>query len=246
LTGAPAVERTGIVRLGDVGSTNDEAIERLRGGSGAVWVVAERQLSGRGRRGRSWVSEKGNLYASHAFTSGLEADAFGLLPLAVANALADAIEAAAGVETRLKWPNDVLVGGLKVSGILIETEFTGAVRRVVIGCGVNVAHHPDGLPATHLAAVAPGVRVEAVFDALVPALGAALARLGATDGIAATRARWLERAVGVGGPVTVRFEGEARDGEFVGLDAAGRLVLRDAAGRESLVAAGDVFIREHL
>lgn len=235
-----------VVRLGDVGSTSDEAMARLRAGSGPIWVVAERQLSGRGRRGRAWVSKAGNLYASHAFVSDLRPDAFGLLPLAVANALADAVEAAAGVATRLKWPNDVLVGSHKVSGILIETEAAGSVRRVVVGCGVNVAHHPEELPATHLQAVAPGVTAEALFDALVPALAAALRRLGEADGIAATRARWLERGVGVGGPVTVRFENEARDGEFVGLDAVGRLMLKDAAGGLSLVAAGDVFIREHL
>lgn len=235
-----------IVRLGDVGSTNDEAMTRLRAGSPPLWVVAERQLFGRGRRGRAWVSEAGNLYASHAFTSDLPPEAFGLLPLAVANALADAVEGAAQVKARLKWPNDVLVAGRKVSGILIETESAGSVRRVVVGCGVNIAHHPEDLAATHLQAVAPDVTADDVFDALVLALPTALRRLGEADGVTATRARWLERGVGVGGPVTVRFENEAREGEFVGLDAAGRLMLKDAAGALSLVAAGDVFIREHL
>jgi BirA family biotin operon repressor/biotin-[acetyl-CoA-carboxylase] ligase len=235
-----------VVRLGDVGSTNDEAMVRLRAGEGPLWVVAERQLEGRGRRGRTWVSEAGNLYASYGSLTDLPAETIGLLPLAVAAALADALEAAAGVATALKWPNDVLVGGRKVSGILIETEVSGRTRRVVVGCGVNIAHHPEGLPAMHLHEIAPGLLPDAVFDALRPALATALARLAGPDGIAATRTRWLARAVGIGGPVVVRLDREAREGEFVGLDPAGRLILRDAAGALSTFAAGDVFIREPL
>lgn len=148
-----------VVRLGDVGSTNDEAMARLRGGSGDVWVVAERQLAGRGRRGRPWISETGNLYASFAFSSSLGATALGLLPLAAATALADAIEAATGLKPAHKWPNDVLIGDAKTAGILIETEFLADSApsggrpsvpdrvpapscRAVVGFGVNIAHHP--------------------------------------------------------------------------------------------------------
>lgn len=231
-----------VLELGDVGSTNDEAMARLRGSGAPVWVVAERQLAGRGRRARPWVSERGNLYASVAFPSSLTAAAAGMLPLAAAVALADAI-AVLGVETHLKWPNDVLVDGRKVSGILIETEMAGTDRRTVVGYGVNVAHHPEEMHATHLAAHRADLSPKTVLAALAPAFATTLDQLGAPDGVATIRRRWLDRAAGIGGPIEVRLERETRSGRFEGLDADGRLILRCADGSEEHIVAGDVFLR---
>lgn len=237
-----------VVRLGDVGSTNDEALARLDEPAGyeAVWVVAERQLAGRGRRRRPWVSPAGNLYASIAFRSVLNGEAFGLLPLAAAVALADAVNEVTGLAVQLKWPNDVMIDGAKTAGILVETQTTGRPEgpmRMVIGFGVNVAHHPEDVAATHLAAHRPGLEPEVLFGALRRTLAATLGALGADGGVAAIRARWLSRAVGVGGPVTVRFEKETREGIFECLDESGRLVLALPDGRRVAVAAGDVFVR---
>ncbi len=225
-------------------------MQRLRDGGVAVWVVAERQLTGRGRRGRPWVSEKGNLYASHAFVSDLPPDAFGFLPLAVAVAVADAIASATGLSPRLKWPNDILVDGAKVCGILLETQISGPpdpVRRVVIGIGINVAHAPDRtdspIPAIALHTLVPGLTLDTLLDALRQEVAAILATLGRVGGVAEIRERWLARAVGLGEQVVVRFDQETREGRFDGLDSTGRLILVDAAGNLSFITAGDVFVR---
>ena len=274
--GRAAAVPASIIRLDDVGSTNDEAMARLREGGTPLWVTAARQLSGRGRRGRLWVSEPGNLYASFAFNCALPVSRFGFLPLAAAVALAEAIEAAFAIPTALKWPNDVLVDGRKAAGILIETELSGrsgADRRVVMGFGVNVAHHPETAPtafpfaslapavpydamstvstaaaamppleATHLAMHRTDANAESVFAALRPALADVLTQLCARNGLADLRERWLARAIGIGGPITVRFDAEARDGTFAGLDPDGRLLL-DTGGAIIPIAAGDVFVR---
>lgn len=232
-----------VIRLGDVGSTNDEAMARLRAGASALWLVAERQLAGRGRRGRTWTSEPGNLYATYAFRPEFDLPAMGLLPLAVAHALAEALPP--DVRPELKWPNDVLVDGQKCAGILIETELgarTGE-RRAVIGFGVNIAHHPEGTAATHLAAHDNAVTPEAVLEALRPALADVLERLAQPDGPAEIRRLWLARAVGIGGPITVRYETDKLEGQFLGLDPSGRLILGQDGGVTRLIAAGDVFVR---
>ncbi|MEM7694364.1 MAG: biotin--[acetyl-CoA-carboxylase] ligase [Pseudomonadota bacterium] len=226
-----------IVRLGDVGSTNDEARARFTGAP--LWVTAERQTAGRGRRGRPWVSDRGNLYASHAFSCTWPAPIVGLLPLAAALALADAIAERGGTPA-LKWPNDVLLAGKKVSGILIETAFVGAARTTVIGFGVNIASAPPDVPATTLTAHTPAT-VDTLFAALAKHLPRRLLLLDAGD-VAAVRAAWLKRAVGLGGPITVRLETTTLEGTFEGLDDQGRLVLRQGEGTRH-IAAGDVFLR---
>lgn len=234
-----------VVRLAEVGSTNDAAMERLRAGGGPVWVVAGRQTGGRGRRGRAWVSEPGNLYASFAFPVTMPADAFAFLPLAAAVALREAIAGATGLAADLKWPNDLLLGARKVAGILVESEAGGTTgeRRAVVGFGVNVAHAPDGIEATHLAAAAPGASADGLLSALRPALGDVLATLAAPGGLAVLRARWRAAAVGIGAPVTVRFEKSTREGLFLDLDDAGRLMLQEAGGTVTAITAGDVFVR---
>jgi BirA family biotin operon repressor/biotin-[acetyl-CoA-carboxylase] ligase len=243
LTAGPDAAR--VVRLPVVGSTNDEAMARLRETGSPVWVVADRQTGGRGRRGRPWSSEPGNLYASLAFPIAMPADAFAFLPLAAAVALADAIRSATGSSPSLKWPNDVLIDGGKVAGILIESESGGAAatRRAVAGFGVNVAHAPQDLRATHLAAHRPDVTANELFSHLAPAVALVLAELAAPGGVAALRARWRAAAVGIGAPVTVRFEDRMKDGLFVDLDEAGRLMLEENDGTVTRITAGDVFVR---
>lgn len=239
--GAPAPQ---IVHLAEVGSTNDEALSRLRETRMPLWVRADVQTAGRGRRGRPWQSPGGNLYASFAtaLPQNLSEPAFCLLPLAAAVALAEAIAHTSTIAPQLKWPNDVLVDGAKTAGILLEAE-SGTERRVVIGLGVNVAHRPDLPGATHLAAHDPTLTAEALFAALQSTLAETLAVLFSPQGVTQIRAQWLQRAVGIGLPVTVRFDQFAKEGRFVGLDPSGRLILADDAGGTELVAAGDVFVR---
>lgn len=243
MTGASGDGAVEVLHLAEVGSTNDEAMARLRAGAGPLWVRGDRQTTGRGRRGRPWSSPAGNLYASYgvALAPSASTHALGLLPLAAANALAEAIERASPIRPSLKWPNDVMLEGKKAAGILLESE--GAPRRLVVGFGVNIAHAPDIEGATRLHDHAPEVDADTLFAALRDTLPAAIAVLLAPGGVAATRAAWLSRAVGIGRPVTVRFDVSVREGRFVGLDDAGRLILADAHGATSLIAAGDVFIR---
>ena len=152
---------------------------------------------------------------------------------------------------QLKWPNDVLIDGHKCAGILIEAEVggsgagTSAQRRAVIGFGVNIAHHPQDatVPATHLERHAPAATPASVFAALRQSLARTLDRLATSDGPRYVRERWLERAIGIGGPVTVRYEQENIEGQFLGLDPSGRLILGQDGGVTRLIAAGDVFVR---
>jgi BirA family biotin operon repressor/biotin-[acetyl-CoA-carboxylase] ligase len=225
-----------------IDSTNAEALRLARAGeAGPLWVVAGRQTAGRGRHGRHWVSEPGNLYTSLLLTDPAPPERTPELAFVTAVALHDAVSGAApGLRSRLtlKWPNDLLVDRNKFAGILIEAEGP----TVVVGVGVNCVHHPAGagFPATDLAAA--GVR--ATPDGLLSALSRAMvARLSQWDrgvGFAAIRVDWLARAGGLGKPVRVTLgEGEVA-GRFETVDQAGRLVLRLADGTMQTVTAGDV------
>lgn len=235
--------------LGDVGSTNTECLDRARKGEpGGLWITADRQLTGRGRRGRSWVSEPGNLYASLLLIDPAEPARLASLPLAVAVAVHEAVRQSlppdARDRVRVKWPNDVLIGGAKTSGILIESEILPDKRRaVVIGCGVNVGHHPgEGIyPTTCLVEEGASVSPQELFAHLFVAMADSIAAWDGGAGIAATRADWLARAGGIGSEVTVRLPDREIRGLFESVDGEGRMVLLDNAGRRQTIAAGDVF-----
>ena len=225
--------------LDTVDSTNAEAGRRAAAGMrGPVWIAARQQRAGRGRGGRVWLTEPGNLAAS-LLSPAPPGDAARTATLAfVAGlAVADLCEREYGLDARLKWPNDVLVAGRKIAGILIEN--SGGL--VVVGIGVNLLHAPGELPAAGLAAIsvreATGRRPE-----FSPAL-AALARSWAERyrqwhaGFAGIRAAWLARAAFLGQTVAVRLpEGTAR-GVFEGIDAGGALLLATPAGRRRFSSA---------
>jgi BirA family biotin operon repressor/biotin-[acetyl-CoA-carboxylase] ligase len=139
----------------------------------------------------------------------------------------------------LKWPNDVLLDGVKVSGILLER--AGDV--LVIGIGVNVANHPDSSerPATSLAAAGlPAPTPRDVLDRLMPAF-AKWRSVWAAQGFAPVRAAWLARAAGVGDRIAARLGVETLEGRFEGLDADGALALRLDDGQMRAIHAGEVF-----
>lgn len=234
-----------IVR-GAVGSTNAEALSlACRGEEGPLWVVAERQTAGRGRRGRNWISEPGNLYASLLLTAQVPPERAAQLSFVAALALSDSIaEVAPALSDRLslKWPNDVLLDGRKSAGILIEGENARKGLAIVVGMGVNCAHHPEGtrMAATHLADASAAATPERVFLALSAAMPARLAQWDAGCGFDAIRAAWLARASGIGQPILVRLDDVEIEGQFEALDEAGRLVLRRLDGRREVMAAGDV------
>ncbi len=227
-----------------IGSTNEEALRLGRSGERApLWIAAKMQTAGRGRRGRSWVSEPGNLYASLLLSDPSTPDRFPELSFVAALALHDAVTARIpGLAGRvaLKWPNDLLIDRNKFAGILVEGEGT----TVVIGLGVNCVHHPDGTeyPATDLAAAGVRATPESLFPHLSAAMLTRLAQWDRGAGFPAIRTDWLARAAGVGKPVRIKTADRELAGLFEGMDGSGRLVLRLPDGTMQAVAAGDVHI----
>ena len=239
-----------VQRLGDVASTNDEARKLcLQGDPGGLWVVAERQTAGAGasigagcRRGaistpaRCWSI---HCAAAHAAQIGFVAG------VALIEALREIGRAGArSAVFALKWPNDVLVEGAKLAGVLVEG-MTLADRRfaAIVGVGVNCASAPDGLAyaATSLnQALGREVAPAELFEALRGAFAAALRRWSRGAGFAEIRSAWLERATGLGERVSIKRGESAREGIFAGLDLLGRLKLERADGAVEFIEAGDL------
>ena len=227
-----------IATVAETGSTNDDLAALAAGGAAeGAWLRAETQTGGRGRQGRVWRSPPGNLHASTLVRlRGGDPPAPGLaLVAAVAlHKVADAAAPEAGI--RIKWPNDLVAGAAKLAGILLERSGDA----VVIGFGVNLAHHPDDLerPATSLAALAGAAPEPGAFAALLAAEFADRLACWRAEGLAPVRAAWLAAAHPPGTPL-VTPEGEGR---FNGLDEGGALRLLRADGTERLIHAGDVFL----
>jgi BirA family biotin operon repressor/biotin-[acetyl-CoA-carboxylase] ligase len=230
-----------------LGSTNAEALSRGRAGDlGPLWIAAARQTAGRGRRGNAWVSEPGNLYASLLLTDAAPGGHLPELCFVVALAVRDAVCAAApqlGARLKLKWPNDLLLDGAKLAGILIEAESVGGKTIATAGIGVNCAHHPDSLayPATNLAAQGKIVAPGALLSELSRAMLARLAQWDRGAGFAEIRSEWLSHAAGVGGDLHVRLADRELAGTFEALDPSGRLLLRLPSGVVEAVTAGEIF-----
>jgi BirA family biotin operon repressor/biotin-[acetyl-CoA-carboxylase] ligase len=214
-----------------------------------LWITAAAQSAGRGRRGSTWVSTPGNLFATLLLTEPSPPDATPQLSFVAGLAAHDAIaECAPQIAPllRLKWPNDVLLGGAKLAGILIEGESQPAFA-VAIGIGVNCAAHPDDTPypATDLAAAGALVAPAQLAEALAHAMSRRLAQWQRGDGFAAVRADWLKRAAGLGQDIRVRLPQQELSGRFQGLDDTGRLLLAGDGG-VTTVTAGEVFqLGEH-
>jgi BirA family biotin operon repressor/biotin-[acetyl-CoA-carboxylase] ligase len=227
-------------------STNAEALNLARQGEcGPLWIIARRQTAGRGRRGRAWISQPGNLYATLLLTGPGPVEHWPELSFVAALAIHDAIvELTPDCKPMLtiKWPNDLLFEGAKLAGILIESE-GGDNGAVAVGIGVNCANHPADTeyPATDLTAAGAPASPETLFAALSVKMLGRLAQWNGGEGFSTVRADWLTRASGLGSDVIVRFADREIVGRFEALDAAGGLVLRLPDGSTERIAAGDVF-----
>jgi BirA family biotin operon repressor/biotin-[acetyl-CoA-carboxylase] ligase len=245
----PAAAATGLrlIEHDTVASTNTEALTLARHGETvALWVTAKEQTAGRGRRGNEWISVRGNLYATLLVLNPSAADVAAQLSFVAALAVHDAIGDCATAlreNLTLKWPNDVLCGGNKLAGILIEGEAVATRFAVAIGIGVNCKHHPaqTSYPATDLVAVGAEVSAEDLFYALSATMLRRLTQWGRGSGFAAIRSDWLERSAGIGDQMRVRLPGRELFGRCEGLDEGGRLLLRVADGTVQTITAGDVF-----
>ena len=234
-------------RFETLGSTNDEAKRLARAGAAeGVLVWALEQTEGRGRRGRAWHSPRGNLYLSLVARPAAPPARAAQLGFVAALALGDALLALAGpgLPLRYKWPNDLLLGGRKLAGILLESEMASGdqVDFVVIGLGVNIAAAPRDVeyPAASLAAAGiAGVTPAGLLEAFARHFSIWLARWRG-EGFAPVRVAWLTRASGLGEPVRVRLDHRSHQGRFFDLDDDGALLLDSADGRRR-IAAGQVF-----
>ena len=228
-----------------LGSTNAEALERARAGErGPLWITAQSQSAGRGRRGSTWVSPPGNLYATLLLGTPSAPETAPQLSFVAALALHDAVAEAApqlGPMLKVKWPNDLLLDGAKLAGILIEGESEPSFA-VAIGFGVNCGAHPDNTayPATDLVEARALVPPAQILAALAAAMPRRLAQWQRGQDFAGIRADWLKRAAGLGEAIRVRLPERELSGRFEGLDEAGRLLLMQPEG-VTAVTAGEVF-----
>lgn len=230
----------------------DEAAALVRSGDpGGVWVVADAQTGGRGRHGRQWVSEPGNLYATLLLVDPCRIERAPQLGFVAGLALHDALSALTTLadRIRLKWPNDALIGDAKLAGILLEGFSRAAVsaarsHAVAIGIGVNLRHHPDDLPyeATDLRSQRWEIAPLDLLAALSTAMRARLRQWAAGEGFAATRQYWLKVAAGLGRPIRVTLQDRVENGVFRDIDGDGRLLMDSEAG-VTTIGAGDVAFR---
>ncbi|MFP1643396.1 biotin--[acetyl-CoA-carboxylase] ligase [Pontitalea aquivivens] len=236
--------------LGRVDSTMAEAARLAPHLSGPAWVFAQEQTAARGRRGRDWHMPAGNFAATLILRPRGGLPQAALYSFVAALALDEALARVAGPSAGLaiKWPNDVLLNGGKVAGILLESIGSGAsLSHLAIGIGVNLAEAPDpgllepgAVPPVSLRgetglSIAPGD--------FLPILAQAFARWQAqldTWGFGPIRTAWLSRAARIGQRIVARTGRETHEGIFETIDDSGAMILRTAKGRLP-IAAGDIF-----
>ena len=226
-------------------STNDEAMSRARGGdAGKLWITAGQQSGGKGRLGRTWVSPAGNLYASLLILDAAPAEKAPELGFVAGVALAGSLTRLVGPRLRLKWPNDAVVDGAKLAGILLEaTQTRWGGLACVIGIGVNCASHPADLPypATDLTALGCPIGPADLLEMLSGEFAGWLDRWDGGRGFGLVRTAWLSFAAGMGEAAEVALGAERLAGTLRGLDERGRLLLDTSAGQR-VIDAGDVFL----
>jgi BirA family transcriptional regulator, biotin operon repressor / biotin---[acetyl-CoA-carboxylase] ligase len=243
-------EGYGLRILDEVDSTLNEAVRMVPGLAEPVWIMAHRQTAGRGRRGRSWVEPRGNLATTLVMAPEGAAGQVALRSFVAALALFDTCEAICGASgLALKWPNDVLLNGGKLAGILLESSGKpGGVGHLAIGIGVNLAKAPalgqvEGGALRPVSLLAETGVMVAPGDFLT-GLAAAYAvreQVFVAQGFAPIRRDWLARAARLGEVITARAGNTTTRGRFETLDEAGNLVLMTAKGRTAIAAAEVLF-----
>ncbi|WP_419814671.1 biotin--[acetyl-CoA-carboxylase] ligase [Glacieibacterium sp.] len=229
-----------IVELAEVGSTNDWLAERIDSLADESWVRTDVQTGGRGRRGRPWTSLPGNLFASVITRPQPGEGPSPQLSFVAAVALGRALDRWVAPERlQLKWPNDLLLDGRKVSGILLE----GQGGATIIGLGVNLAAHPTDSerPAISLAGAGIAAPSPSEFLDLLARTFTAARADWRDHGFAPIRAAWLERASGLGQRIVARLGHDTLTGTFAGLGDDGALQLELDGGGIRAVHAGEVF-----
>ena len=229
-----------------IGSTNAHALEIAgQGAASGTWVIAGRQTEGRGRLGRQWSSPPGNFYGTLLLIDPCDMKNAAKFGFVAGISLLDAIRTLAPQlrGLALKWPNDVLLNGAKIAGILLEATRTIDNRfSVVIGMGVNLAFHPEDTPypTANLAGNGYPLAPQAMFTALSASFAQQIKRFSGGQGFQAIREDWLSSAYGLGGRITVRLPHNTIEGIFDAIDHDGRLVLVHD-DKPQFINAGDVY-----
>ena len=242
-----------ILLLDQTDSTNADARRRADAGeTGPLWIVARRQTEGRGRRGRQWESQDGNLFSTLLQLTRKSPAEAAQVTFVAALAIADLLDAYAPPSlVTIKWPNDVMLAGQKTSGVLVESgaHESGGLW-LAVGIGVNLAHAPEGIerPATALVHHLRGdvtvpPTVEAAAATLAGAFDVWMARWE-TLGFEPILDAWRARTAGLDGPAVARLGRETVEGMAEGVAPDGALKLRLADGSLRLISAGDVFFGE--
>ncbi len=232
-----------------IGSTSATLMQdALNGAAGPVWLVADEQVEGKGRRGRFWHSPKGNLYASLLLIDPAPAEHVAQLSFVLALALRDAVSQIAeaqgvtGLQIEVKWPNDLMINGKKCAGLLLEGGMTGQSRFVVIGMGVNLSFHPDqsNHPASDFAALGLNTSTAHFFAFLSDAVAQRISQWEGGRNFAQIRADWLAHAYKMGQVMRINANAESYEARLEGVDPTGGLIV-DHMGRQRIVTAGEIF-----
>ena len=238
-----------------IGSTNAEAMARARDGErGPIWFVTPEQTAGRGRRQRAWIAPRGNLASSVLEVMDIQPAIASTLGFAAGLALESALQRLSveanlrrgsdPLKFTLKWPNDLVTGGQKLAGILLEAEAVAGNRlAVVVGIGTNVIAAPEGTPtpATSLAALGVHIGAEELFAALSDAWVEFRGIWDNGRGFAEIRRLWLARAAGLGERIAIQTGSTTIAGIFDTIDEAGCLIVRTTEGKLLPIAAGEVY-----
>jgi BirA family biotin operon repressor/biotin-[acetyl-CoA-carboxylase] ligase len=235
------------IAFDEIESTNLIAMEYARNADpGKLWITAEKQSQGKGSRGRSWVSQPGNLYASLLLCIDSAPEKLTNLTfvasLATYETLAQFIPEG---QLALKWPNDVLLKQAKVSGILLENHIRKEKESaIIIGIGINCQSNPDNTntPATNLANSGYAVEPQSVFHHLVSQMDAWLALWNEGANFGEIREEWLARAVGLGQEIRVTMPHKELRGIFEELDQNGCLILRTPDNLRHTISTADIFL----
>ena len=249
---APDPWPAGVARhvLASVDSTNAEAARLAPDLNGSAWILAGEQTAGRGRRARAWASPLGNFHATYVMKPTESLAQIALRSFAASLALRDACIAVTGLPKAfaLKWPNDVLLNGGKLAGILLESAGAGkSTNHLAIGMGVNLIAAPDPSrveegalpPVSLLGETGHRITPELFLAHLAPAYAKWEARF-TTDGFAPLRLEWLAHAARLGDTIIARTSTATHIGRFETIDETGALVLHTSHGRMAIPAA-DVF-----
>lgn len=234
-----------------IDSTNAEAHRLAKEGErGPLWIVADLQSQGRGRLGRHWVSESGNLYSTFVFTlaaTALTASQVGFVAALAVRDTALALLPRKAPPVMIKWPNDVQLGGAKFAGILPETvaQSEGGRITVALGMGLNLAHAPEGTayPVTAFARHGAQATPREALDTLDGALSYWLSVWQEGRGFAQIRESWLKDAAGLGKEFTATVNQSEIHGRFESLGDDGAMILKLADGSLRPIHSGEVQVR---